>query len=199
MGHNVHYDTCNDTEKAMKSCEAYWNDYAAHEDWQEGCCGLSKPIRWVNKPICENYEEAERYIGEHDCGGYDQLAVRFYDYGKVEPTKTYNTLKERSERLERRYIELRDNIHYKGVKSAYVSCRGCGSKLASTYFGDRIKNKCPVCMADLRPESTLQLIENAKENAEKARKDFKAEEKKLQQKTKSKAKLKWLVKIEYHT
>lgn len=56
MGHNVHYDTCNDTEKAMKSCEAYWNDYAAHEDWQEGCCGLSKPIRWVNKPICENYE-----------------------------------------------------------------------------------------------------------------------------------------------
>lgn len=102
MGHNVHYDTCNDTEKAMKSCEAYWNDYAAHEDWQEGCCGLSKPIRWVNKPICENYEEAERYIGEHDCGGYDQLAVRFYDYGKVEPTKTYNTLKERSERLERR-------------------------------------------------------------------------------------------------
>ena len=129
MGHNVHYDTCNDTEKAMKSCEAYWNDYAAHEDWQEGCCGLSKPIRWVNKPICENYEEAERYIGEHDCGGYDQLAVRFYDYGKVEPTKTYNTLKERSERLERRYIELRDNIHYKGVKSAYVSCRGCGSSL----------------------------------------------------------------------
>jgi hypothetical protein len=183
----------------MKSCEAYWNDYAAHEDWQEGCSGLDKPIRWIDKPICENYEEAEMYISEHDKGWYDQLAVRFYDYGKVEPTKTYNTLKERSERLERRYVELRDNIHYKGVKSAYVSCRGCGSKLASVYFGDRIKNKCPVCMADLRPESTLQLIENAKENAEKARKDFKAEEKKLQQKTKSKAKLKWLVKIEYHT
>lgn len=54
-------------------------------------------------------------------------------------------------------------------------------------------------MADLRPESTLQLIENAKENAEKAGKDFKAEEKKLQQKIKSKAKLKWFVKIEYHT
>lgn len=45
------------------------------------------------------------YISEHDRDRYDQLAVRFYDYGKVEPTKTYNTLKERSERLERRYVE----------------------------------------------------------------------------------------------
>jgi len=45
MGHNISYDTCDDTEKAMKSCEAYWNDYAAHEGWQEGCSGLDKPIR----------------------------------------------------------------------------------------------------------------------------------------------------------
>lgn len=23
---------------------AYWDDYAAHEDWEEGCCGLPNNI-----------------------------------------------------------------------------------------------------------------------------------------------------------
>ena len=51
----------------------------------------------------------------------------------------------------------------------------------------------------MRPESILELIEKAKQNASKAKKDYEAEVKKLQEKQKKQAVIKWLVKIEYHT
>lgn len=61
------------------------------------------------------------------------------------------------------------------------------------------KNICPVCSADLRPKSTLAIIGTARKNAEKAKKDLIAEERKLQEKQKKQSIVKWLVKIEYHT
>lgn len=84
------------------------------------------------------------------------------------------------------------------MKSAYVSCKNCGSKLASSYFGGRLGNNCPICGADLRPESTLTAINNAKANAEKAKKELRVEEKKINNKSKKNAKVVWLVKTEYH-
>lgn len=197
MGHIVNYDTCEDNKTARVECEAYWNEVAEHDDWQEGCSGLCKPIRWIDH-VCTDYEEADEYIKAHDNGGYDQLAVKFCKYPPIKPTKTYETLKERADRLTARYIELSNNIHYKGVKSAYVSCKNCGSKLASSYFGGRLGNNCPICGADLRPESTLTAINNAKANAEKAKDDLRIEEKNINNKLKKNAKIVWLVKTEYH-
>lgn len=96
MGHIVNYDTCEDNKTARAECEAYWNEVAEHDDWQEGCSGLCKPIRWIDH-VCTDYEEADKYIKAHDNGGYDQLAVKFYKYPPIKPTKTYEILKERAD------------------------------------------------------------------------------------------------------
>lgn len=63
-----------------------------------------------------------------------------------------------------RYMKLNTAIHYENVKSNFISCRNCGSKIASQYFGKTVKNNCPVCKEDLRPESLLLKIAKAKKN-----------------------------------
>lgn len=192
MGHNIRMTTYpEDVDK--KAVQAEWDEYASHEDWQEGCSGLAQPIRWES-PICESYEEAEKYIEAHDRGWYDQLAVRYRDVDRsVKHTKTYEVKAERAGRLRARYNEVQYAIHYAGVKSKFISCRSCESKIASTYIRS---NNCPVCGKDLRPESALAIIANAKKAAEKAEKEF-AEE--VAKEKKKSSVIRWLVKIEYHT
>lgn len=197
MGHNIHHSTYPENVN-KKAVQAEWDEYAMHEDWQEGCSGLNADIRWIDY-ICQSYEEAEEYIEQHDKGWYDQLAVKYKDFPELTKSKTYEILEERANRLQKRYIELRDKIHYQGCKSEFISCKSCGSKLASKYFNTRLNNTCPVCLADLRPKSTLDAISVAKKNAEKANADLKAELKKMKIKQDKKAKIRWLVKIEYHT
>ncbi len=68
-------------------------------------------IQWKSH-ICNDEDDAYAYLEKIDSGWYDQLAVRFYDYPELKPSKTMETLKERMERLQNRYNELRDNIHY---------------------------------------------------------------------------------------
>ncbi len=205
MGHNImHYTYKHNVNKRKVQDEL--DSYVRHADWQEGASGLPNPIRWLNVTL-DSYEEAEKYIKEHDNDWYDQIAVMYYENHNLKPSKTYETLKERAERLNRRYMELRDKIHYADVKSKFITCRYCDSKISVAVLSGKLKswaywgkrNNCPVCGRDLRPESTLALIETAKKNAEKAAKDLKAEEKKLMEKQKKNAEIKWLVKIEYHT
>ena len=173
MGHNIHYAICEDTENARKNCEAYWNECAAKEDCQEGCSGLSQSIRWLKHTPFDTEEAAREYIEKNDKGWYDQLAVRFFQYPSIVVSKTYKVLEERAKRLQARYEELRTKVHYEDTKSAFITCRNCQSKLA--------------------------IIETARKNAEKAKKDLIAEERKLQEKQKKQSIVKWLVKIEYHT
>lgn len=94
---------------------------------------------------------------------------------------------------------MENKIHYEGVKSQFISCKKCGSKLASKYIGKTIRNTCPACYTDLRPASTLSAISNAKQKWEKAKAELKKAELKMQKTKESKAKIKWLVKVEYHT
>lgn len=193
--HNIYYSVIDDTEKAKKECEADWNECAEREG---GSSGLHYPIRW-EKTICKDYDEAMEYIEQHDNGWYDQLAVRFYEYPEIKGSKAYDNLKERLKKANEKYIALKEKIHYKGVKSKFVSCKTCESKLNSEYFGTSLKNVCPICHNDLRPLTTLETLENYKNNVEKLKKEIKAEEDKLNLKMKNKATVKWLVKVEYHT
>lgn len=193
MGHSIHYATY-DEKTNKNSIQAYWDDYAAHEDWEEGCCGLPNNIRWIDH-ICDDYDEAHEYIENHDRQCYDQLAVKYREYPEMKKTKTLETLEERAKRLCDRYHELANNIHYANVKSQFIGCKHCGSKIASPHIKS---NRCPVCYTDLRPESTLDTIKRAKANYEKAQNDVKVEIKKIQEKQKKQAKIKWLVKVEFH-
>lgn len=196
MGHEImHFDYPENINK--KEVEVGLNEYVSHATWQEGGGGLYSPIKWIDKTF-DSYGEAREYIRKIDTYNYDQLAVKYLEYPTLKYSKTYDVLKERVERLNSRYNELRNNIHYKGVKSALVTCRNCDSKIATKYIGQTVYNNCPICKADLRPQSTLDLIGKAKENADKTSKDLAIEEKKLREKQKKNAKTRWLVKIEYH-
>jgi hypothetical protein len=195
--HHIHYSSYNENVDKAEVQEE-WDEYAAMKDEKEGCSGLDKPIRWIDK-ILPNLEAAEEYIRNHDSGWYNQLAVKYRADVPGLTSKTQEILQERAGRLRARANELSSNIHYKGVKSAFITCRNCGSKLASGYFGKSIVNNCPVCRSDLRPQSTLDLIAKAEANAKKAEKDLAVENAKLQKKAADKAEIQWLVKIEYHT
>lgn len=201
MSHEIRMSTYKENVD-RKRVENSWNSTAANEDWQEGASGLSRPIRWVESAgILDSYEDAERYIRTHDKGDYDSLAVRFYHLPKLDKSKTYEVLAERAQRLQAKYYEYSDKVHYEGVKSSFITCRSCKSTISTAYIGKgkSVLNRCPICKSDLRPESTLLQIETAKKNADKAHADLQAENKKLEKKQRSKAEVLWLLKVEYHT
>lgn len=204
MGHQIQYQDYPENIN-RKSVQAEWDHYAAMECWQENGSGLYNDIRWIKSVICNTYEEAYEYIEQHDKGWYDQLAVRYKVPKRVTPTKTLKTLKERADRLRARKIELEMTDHYANIKAKLVTCRTCNSKISTEILSRRQKgnlswrnhNMCPVCGNDLRPESTLERIQQAKKNSEKADKEYNAARKAAEKKAKT-AEIRWLVKVEFH-
>ena len=192
--HNIEINIYN-SNVDKKNVQRYWDSHAAREGYQEGCSGLNKDIRWIDH-ICDNQEDAERYIQEHDSGWYDQLAVRFKDYSNVKPSKALEELQKRMKETEVKRTKIENKIHYKDVKSSFVSCRKCNSKLSTKYIKS---NFCPMCREDLRPPSTLDIIQSYEDKKKKLKAKIKEEELKLQKKMEKSATIKWLVKIEYHT
>lgn len=81
MSHEVRYGIY-DENVDKGYVQSYWDEYVSHEDWQEGCTGLHKKIRWIDH-ICDTDEEATAYIEQHDSGWYDQLAVKFRDTSSI--------------------------------------------------------------------------------------------------------------------
>ena len=174
------------------------DEHVYHETYAEtGGRGL-EPITWHDDKIYANREDAKEAIRRLDKGWYNQLAVKYYDPVEVKYTKKCDELKQRLVARKAELFDLDSKIHYEGVKSGFVSCRGCGSKINSKYFGSgKVGNRCPICKADLRPESLLDRIE-AKETAiKKLELELSAERKKCE--AKAKKKVMWLIKIEYHT
>lgn len=177
------------------SVQAEWDKYVAWEDRAEGCSGLSSNIRWINH-VCSDFEEAEKYIEENDKGWYDQLAVKFKEYPPLKTTSALKNLIKREQDMISKISVIEGKIHYKGVKSSYIGCKKCGSKLATTYISS---NFCPMCREDLRPETTLNTIIGYKKKLKEIRDLIKMEENKGKKKLEKLATIKWLVKIEYHT
>ena len=181
-------------EKVNKtSVQTEWDEYVRHADWQEGASGLPGSIRWIDY-ICEDYEAAEQYIDNHDKGWYDQLAVKYRSPKQnTKPSAKLTQLQEQLKKYRTKLMEYNQKIHYKGVKSAYVGCKNCGSKLSTKYINS---NLCPMCRTDLRPESILNTISSLKTKEKELSKKIREEELKQLKKN---AEIRWLVKIEYHT
>lgn len=193
MGHNIEHRTYSeniDHKKVQKELD----EYVRQACYQEGSSGLPYPIRWLN-PIVESIDAAYEYIDSVDKGWYDQIAVRYYDYKKTAPTKKETELLGKISTAHEKYYKLKNNIHYKGIKSAYVACKKCGSKLATKYI---CTNSCPMCNAELRPATTLAQIEKLEENLVILNQQLKKETSRRNEKNKKNATIKWLVKIEYH-
>ncbi|MCD8110860.1 MAG: hypothetical protein LUE14_12350 [Clostridiales bacterium] len=199
MGHEVEYRSYPENID-RKKVQADWDHYASMEDWQEGCCGLYHDIRWLeNAGIQKNRDAAEEYLKKADRGGYDQLAVRYYDtdYRKIASNRL-TELRARAKTLREKYFEMDKKFHFKDAKSQFVGCKKCGSKLSIKYLGGPFaRNTCPLCQTDLRPQSTLDRISRTHDAWQKCLKDIEAEEEKLAKKARKD--VCWLVKIEYHS
>lgn len=153
--------------------------------------GTDKIAILSTKPF-ENEDEARTYIDEMDRNFYGGYAVKFYDYSKVKDTKKITELKSKLAEIMHKQSEYIDTHHVKDFKASFIGCAKCGSKLSKQHLKN---DKCPVCYADLRAESTLERIASFKNRINEC-------QEKIQQeihKQKDKAKIYWLIKFEYHS
>lgn len=189
MGHTIqHYDYPGNADK--KKVEQKLANYVAKRCFQEG--GHLSKIRWIDSEPCANEDEAHEKIERLDKGLYDCIAVKYYDTCNVPETEKIKTLRAASTQAYRKYNELSVAFHFANAKSEYIGCKNCGSKIARKYLR---RNFCPVCDADLRPETTLNRIAALRTKAEKSSDALKAELTKQALKAKN---VRWLIKIEFH-
>jgi hypothetical protein len=185
--HNIEYYVY--TEKVdKKAVQEDLNDFVSRETWHEGGSGID-PIRW-NDFVCKNREEAEEWIKNHDKGWYDQLAVKYYSPLPIRGKKA-DELEKKVKDSETAYYQKRNANYIKTRTSKFIGCWNCGSRMASAYLQG---NFCPICRADLRPDTLLKSIaaaQNKFENAKRIRDEYADKH--------SKKEIYWLVKIEYHT
>ena len=194
MGHNIRHAVYpEDVNK--KAVEAEWNERVRHICWEEGSGGLDRPIRWLDH-ICKDQDEAEEYIKSHDRGWYDQLAVRFREYPKVEPSKTLENLRKRRAAESEKYSAYAKAHSVSSFKAEFIGCPCCGSKLKRELLRSE---GCPLCRAELRSKTTIETLGRYSKNMCELDKLIGVEERKLKEMMVKKTTVKWLVKIEYHT
>ncbi len=180
----------NISKEARKAIQAKWDRIAAVEGRREGASGLGMDIKWLEGvPLFEGEEAAEEYmlrLHDKQC-----VAVRF--------RKDAPMSKEMREAIQARndarmkYGQLNGAIHYANVKAQFVSCKKCGSRLAREYLHS---NFCPMCRADMRPESVQAAIKRADAAVKKAEKRVTEAQKKANRKS---GEVMWCLQIFYHT
>lgn len=186
MSHAVMYDTF-PVEYDKSKIVADIREYVTHHGDRYG----TQNVRFPSEKVFDNEEEAEKFIRENDRGDYDGVAAKFYDFANVPDSAKAKELRQKiSDTIKKKdeYIKLHS---VKTHKSAYIGCPKCGSKLNRELLSGE---RCPLCYTDLRSESTLKRI--ASFDAKVKEYEKKITEENL--KRKSKAKVKWLVKFEYH-
>lgn len=184
---HLYFDENVSKEKISAEC----NEVAKqHSD----CHGsLYNSIRFFDK-VCDTYDEARAFIESHDRNDYDNIAVKYKETDGL-TSKKLETLKEQKEKIRKQYFELDSVIYTDTVKSKLVTCKRCGSKISTEHWH---RNTCPVCREDFRSETTLNRLKNLKQKHHLLEEKIEQELASISKKNKN-AKIKWLVKIEYHT
>ena len=191
MSHFVGYVVCGNTEKEKDSAVFDILEEAEHE------ADYDPDIRfeWKNMTPFDNYDAAEAWIKSHDRS-YWCVAVPYMQAKDTKFTKKAQDLEDRARELYREWDHLARKIHYKDVKAAFISCRHCGSKLATSHV-ERYENQCPVCGHDLRPQSTLDRIKAKRKQYDEAIEKERQERARCIKNNKKKE-INWLLKYEYH-
>lgn len=157
--------------------------------------GLPSEVKFTDR-LFDNYDAAYEYL-EGTTGSYREIAVKYLEYPPMKPSKAAEDLDRRITEYHKR-INALDAPHYKGVKQATVKCKHCGSSLATKFCGDTYRNTCPVCRADLRPQSVLDKIDSYTATVKDLKKKLKAEVDKQNMKNRKSAKVRWMVCCEVH-
>ena len=192
MSHNIeYYDYAANVDR--KKVLASLSEHVSCCTIREGGYGIDR-IRWLDH-VCDTYDEAVEYIRTHDSGRYDQLAVMYRE--PLAPGKKELELKARVQKAQERLQREKTANRLEGLKSEYVGCKSCGSKLSREHMLKKARgNFCPVCGADLRSPTVQKTIINAEKTYKNAVKAYDEEVKRAAKRSKT---LRWLVKIECHT
>lgn len=193
MGHQV-WHLVYDENVDKKAVQSEGDEKARAAGRGEGSSGLLRSIRWLDH-VCADREEAEKYIESHDSGWYDQLAVRFREYQRLEPSKAMTSLKMRlvAEMDKKTAYEKAHSVST--FKAEFIGCPKCGSRLKRTLLK---REYCPLCGTELRSQTTMDTLRRYEKNIRNLEKKIEEEERNIQMKNVDKSKVKWLVKIEYH-
>jgi ssDNA-binding Zn-finger/Zn-ribbon topoisomerase 1 len=187
MSHNIHYIICDE----IVNRKGVMADIAEHA--RSDGDGYSSRFTWHDEiPPYETEEKAREAIKMLDRGWYDDHAVRFFDYSKVEKNKKMAQYEEKISALRIAQREYQEEHSVHRFQAKYIGCPNCGSRLSKEHFrGER----CPLCRADLRSKTTLDKLKWYEDKIKELCQKIEAE--KIKQK--SKAVVKWLIKYEYHS
>lgn len=184
--HNIHYAIYD--EKVSKA--VVMADIREHAE-QDGD-GYASRFTWHdNTAPFESYEKAKEFIDAVDRNWYDDHAVKFKDYSGIKSTKI-DEYEAKIAELTKAQAEYIKSHSVKTFQAEFIGCKKCGSKLSKNYLH---ADQCPLCRSDLRSQTTLDKIKWYHDKIIDYRKRVDAEQKKQS----SKAKIKWLVKYEYHS
>lgn len=186
MGHAIMHHTYPSTWTLKQVVDDVIN-YVQHNGDRYG----TDRVRMPTEEVFDTYADAEAYISRVDRHDYDGIAVKYLDFTGVEDTPKIKELRAKITETHQKREEYIRTHSVKTQKAAYIGCQSCGSKLNKEKLrGER----CPLCSTDLRAASTLERIASFATRIEEY--DKKITQERLKQK--KKAKVKWLVKFEYH-
>lgn len=161
------------------------------KDWDEGGV-YHGDLTWRDGRIYPSREEAEEALERICDRPYKDAAVLFRDLETVRDTKEVTELRERLARIRRESETFVAEHAVSKRKSKSVTCGRCGSTITIAYM--RSGNRCPVCGNDLRASSTIARIASFDERMRKI--ELRILE--LKAKSAERAKVRWLLKYEYH-
>ena len=155
--------------------------------------GLTEEIEWNEDPVLDSEEEAVNTLMEKE--DVPVAAVRFYDYPETEKSDRQLDLEYMYEKQKRAIAKTNETVHYSGdnMKISKHTCKNCGSSIATAYIKS---NFCPVCGADLRPDSVIEKQEKQVKRLEELEKKLHDEIAKQREKNKDSAVVKWLVMLD---
>lgn len=190
MGHCVNYIAVSKNSSRQAILDDI-REEVMHNDWEEGG-NYHENLKWHEKKIYRDKDEAFEAIRRFDNGWYSDHAVLFHDTDDLKKTAKITKLEERiaNEKQKLNDYTLKNKIANR--KSDTITCPHCHSRIALAYY--RGFSDCPVCGTDMRSATVLERIDGYKKKIETLSKQLRDEKIKACEK----APVKWLVKYEYH-
>ena len=194
MSHAVDYIVVDSRKEIMEvAC-----DFASENvDRQENPHGTYHGnMHIVDGQVFSSEYDARKYIDTFSNGKwYYDMAVQFREPVDFKPSAKTVALKKKEYDLNEklRTYKQEHSVHLR--KSEYIGCPKCGSKLANKLFTGEL---CPVCRADLRPDTTKEMIRKYESSIKETHNTYEESWKADTIKQAKNGKVRWLVKVEVH-
>lgn len=196
MGHAIDYLHVERREEILDAA----NEFArCNVDREENPSGsyFGPQMHIHDNVICDSWDDAVKWIDDHDKGFYDDHAVRYRK--NTTATAAMRNKNEQINRIRESYNSFLESAKLKNRKSEYITCPECGSKInipaLVKYCGENM-NSCPLCGTSLWSKSTKERNHSFLQRIEKAEREYKELEAKNNKK--SSKELGWCVKVEVH-